>query len=223
MNPDISRVERSHREAQRTYDRISRWYDLLEGYWERKARVAALQLLSASQGERVLEIGPGPGHSLVALAAAVGISGRVCGLDLSPGMLRVTQSRIELAQLPLRPGLCRGDALRIPLADGTFDALLMSFVLELFDTPEIPQVLAECQRVLRGGGRVGVVALSKAGPHSRLRDVYEWGHALFPWLLDCRPIFVRRSLEDAGFHTCHATDASLWGLPVEAVAAEKPG
>jgi ubiquinone/menaquinone biosynthesis C-methylase UbiE len=221
MQTEISRVHRTHRQAQRTYDRISRWYDVLEGYWEQRARVAALRELNVSPGQKVLEVGPGPGHSLVALAKAAGPSGQVCGLDLSPGMLDVARNRLERARLPLPPGLCRGDAVRIPVANGVFDAVLISFVLELFDTPEIPRVLGECRRVLRAGGRISVVALSKAGPHSRMRDLYEWGHSRFPQVLDCRPILVQRSLEDAGFHTRQIAQASLWGLPVELVAAQK--
>jgi ubiquinone/menaquinone biosynthesis C-methylase UbiE len=221
MQTEISRVNRTHRQAQITYDRISRWYDLLEGYWEQRARLAALRELGVTPGERVLELGPGPGHSLVALARAAGPAGQVCGVDLSWGMLRVARSRLETTRLPAGPGLCRGDATQIPVADSVFDAMLMSFVLELFDTPEIPQVLAECRRVLRAGGRISVVALSKAGARSRMRDLYEWGHASLPDVLDCRPIFVQRSLEQAGFRTCRATRSSLWGLPVEVVAAEK--
>lgn len=222
METEISRVNRTHRQAQRTYDRISRWYDLLEGYWEQTARAAALSYLHVAPGWKIFEIGPGPGHSLVALARAAGPSGHVCGLDLSPGMLHVARSRLERAGLPLQPGLCCGDAVQIPAADAVFDAILISFVLELFDTPEIPQMLSECQRVLRAGGRISVVALSKTGPHSRMRDLYEWGHARFPQVLDCRPIFVQQALEDVGFRTCQATRISLWGLPVEVVAAEKP-
>ncbi len=223
METEISRVNRSRRQAQRTYDRISRWYDLLEGYWEEKARLAALRELAVAPGQQVLEVGPGPGHSLVALARAVGPSGRVCGLDLSPGMLRVACTRLGRAGLPVQPGLCRGDALWMPIAGAVFDAVLLSFVLELFDTPEIPRVLEQCRRVLRPGGRISVVALSKAGPDSALRRLYEWGHARLPQVLDCRPIFVQRAIEAAGFRTCTSTRASLWGLPVEVVAAEKPG
>ena len=68
----VSRVKRSREEARANYDRISRWYDLLEGYWEGKARHAGLALLSAKRGENILEIGYGTGHSLVSLANAVG-------------------------------------------------------------------------------------------------------------------------------------------------------
>jgi ubiquinone/menaquinone biosynthesis C-methylase UbiE len=222
MATEISRVNRTHRQAQRTYDQISRWYDLLEGYWEQKARAAALRHLNVAPGQQVLEIGPGPGHSLIALARAAAPSGQVCGLDLSSGMLHVARSKLGRAGLTLQPDLCCADAVQIPTASAVFDAVLMSFVLELFDTPEIPQVLSECHRVLRAGGRISVVALSKAGPHSRMRDLYEWGHVRFPQVLDCRPIFVQQSLEGAGFCTRQATRISLWGLPVEVLAAEKP-
>jgi ubiquinone/menaquinone biosynthesis C-methylase UbiE len=90
--------------------------------------------------------------------------------------------------------------------------------------PEIPEVLHECQRVLQGqGGRVCVVALSKTGESSRMRDLYEWGHEKLPRLLDCQPTFVQEALEDAGFQTVDATQISLWGLPVEIVLGRKHG
>ncbi len=218
---EIGRVMRSKQAAQATYDRISRWYDLLEGRWETRLRVLGLQKLRAQAGERVLEIGVGTGHSIAALARAVGESGRVYGFDLSPRMLGLTRERVERARLTSRVELGNGDAAYLPFEDDTFDAIFMSFVLELFDTPEIPQVLAQCCRVLRGGGRICVVSLSKEGGPSRMRDGYEWGHAHFPNLLDCRPIFVQRALEGINFQTREAIRISLWGLPVEIVLAAK--
>ena len=84
----LRRVTRSRTNARHVYDRTSRWYRFVEEPFERRARTAGLDLLSARPGERVLELGCGAGGALVALARAVGPEGRVVGLDLSPGMIR---------------------------------------------------------------------------------------------------------------------------------------
>jgi len=219
--PQISRVTRSKEEAQATYDRISRWYDLLEGIWERRSRGVGLRKLGAREGEVVLEIGFGTGHGIVALAQSVGGSGRVYGMDLSPRMVDITRARVREAGLSERVELRCGDAVQLPFEAGAFDAIFMSFTLELFDTPEIPKVLKECQRVLRGEGRVCAVSLSKTGGSDWMRRLYEWGHRKWPQLFDCRPIFVQRALEGAGFHILDATQMPMWGLAVEIILASK--
>ena len=156
-------VTRSRAVARLAYDRASRWSRVEEPF-ERRAVAAGLGLLRVQPGERVLELGCGAGGALVALARAVGGAGRVVGLDLSPGMLRLAAARLRRAGLADRAELVVADATAVPFADASFDAVFMSFTLELFDTPEIPLVLAECRRVLRPGGRIGVVSLSRAAP-----------------------------------------------------------
>ncbi len=215
---EMRRVTRTKAQAQATYDRISRWYNLLEGIWEKGARDLGLRKLDVQEGERVLEIGFGPGQDLLMLARAVGQNGRVSGVDLSPKMVRATQAKLECAGLGRRPALTRGDAQYLPFEDAKFDAIFMSFTLELFDTPDIPEVLAQCRRVLQSqGGRLCIVSLSKEGRSTWMRQLYEWGHDRFPGLLDCRPIFVRTALEAAGFEILDATPVSIFGLPVEVV------
>lgn len=69
---EIAPVRRSKAEARATYDRRSRGYERMEGRFERRARITGERQLTVSAGERVLEIGSGPGASLVAFARAVG-------------------------------------------------------------------------------------------------------------------------------------------------------
>ncbi len=221
IRQQVSRVTRSKREAQAAYDRISRWYDLLEGAWEEKPRKAGLKKLAVQEGEIALEVGAGPGHSLKNIARTVGALGKAYDLDLSPRMLALTRSRLRAAGLLERAVLHCGDAVRMPYEAAFFDAIFISFVLELFDTPEIPEVLAESRRVLRTGGRLCVVSLSKASGLDWMRRWYEWGHRRFPKFLDCRPIFVRKVVEDAGFATDEVVRTSLWGLGIEIVLARK--
>jgi ubiquinone/menaquinone biosynthesis C-methylase UbiE len=217
----ISRVTRTRSETRAAYDRLSRWYDLVAGNWEQAPRLAGLKLLDVQPGETVLEIGPGTGQTLTILAQAAGEGGRVLGLDLSPGMLAAAGAHLERTTRAGQVQFCCGDAACLPFAGETCDALFSSFTLELFDTPEIPLVLQECRRVLRPGGRLCVISLSREGPARKMVEIYEWSHARFPALVDCRPIFARQSLEDAGFRINAASQVSLWGLPVEIVVGCK--
>lgn len=220
---EISRVQRTRQEARETYDKISHWYDYLEGFWEKRLRERGLAKLKVQEGEVVLEIGFGPGHDLASMAQSVGVSGKVHGIDLSREMVAITKNRVSAAGLTDRVLLEQGDAVRLPYPNELFDSIFMSFTLELFDTPEIPKVLAECHRVLRAAGRVGVVSLSKAQGGNFMVKLYEWGHAQFPSFLDCRPIFLRRAMEAAKFEIREYIQESLFGLPVEIAVACKGG
>jgi ubiquinone/menaquinone biosynthesis C-methylase UbiE len=215
----VSRVARTKRQSKDSYNRISGWYDLLEGRWEEAFVDQGLHMLKLQDGERVLEIGPGPGKALLALARTAGGSGKVYGIDISASMLQLCRRRLERAQLLDRAELILGDGAHLPFRPGSFDALFMSFTLELFDTPEIPVVLAEGRRVLKDDGRICIVSLSKRGGCRPIVDLYEWGHRALPVLLDCRPIFVRNSLHEADLSVLSSACDSLWGLPVEIVLA----
>ena len=116
----------------------------------------------------ILELGFGTGHGLAALARAVGPTGAVFGLDLPRRWSKLAKDRLAKAGLLERCQLRRGDATALPYPPDALDAVFMSFTLELFDTPEIPSVLGECKRVLRPGGRIVVVGMSKDGPGERL-------------------------------------------------------
>ena len=215
----ISRVTRSKSEAARNYNRLSRWYDTLSGSSEKKYRDLGLQLLDAQPGEHILEIGYGTGQCLVALAKAVGPGGKVCGIDISEGMHSVATKRLQQAKVEGWVDLRVGDAAQLPFEPGSFDAVFMSFTLELFDTPEIPLVLAQCRQVLRPGGRIGLVVMVLPERPGLAVRIYEWFHTRWPVAVDCRPILARQALQDTGFFIEKADRLSMWGLPVDVILA----
>ena len=217
----VLRVFQTKAEIKAYYDKIARVYDLLAERTEQPMREKGLARLAARPGEHVLEIGFGTGHCLVELAGAVGPSGTVHGIDISDAMLSRSRELLVNKGLAERVELQCGDAAHMPYADGALDGVFTSFTLELFDTPEIPDVLAEIRRVLKAGGRLAVVALSREGKPSLTRKVFEWTHEHFPNLMDCRPIYVRRAVEAAAFDVRTAEVDHMW-VPVEIVLAVKP-
>jgi ubiquinone/menaquinone biosynthesis C-methylase UbiE len=216
----LLRVFRSRVQTKAYYNKISQFYDLLSDCSEAPMRKAGLDLLKASDGEKVLEIGFGTGHMLAALARAVGPQGKTFGIDLSDKMLQLAKKHLTQLGLLDRCRLRCGDAALLPYSPDTMDAIFMSFTLELFDTPEIPDVLGQCMRVLQPGGRIVVVGMSKEGTREPLVRFYEWTHKHFPKFVDCRPIYVREALEEAGFQIKKALVRHMW-LPVEIVLGLK--
>jgi arsenite methyltransferase len=113
---------------------------------QRRAIRAALSL---QPGERVLDIGSGPGYLAAEMAAEVGPNGRVHGIDPSEAMLVSARRR----EAPVEYGT--GDALALPFPDEHFDVAVCVQVYEYVE--DIAAALAEARRVLRTGGRLLVL------------------------------------------------------------------
>ncbi len=219
MKTTISPVTRGQNEARNNYNRLSHWYDWLASS-ETKYRQLGVQALNVQPGERVLEIGFGTGQCLLEIARQVGSGGLVCGIDLSDGMAAVAYERLSQADLTGWVSLILGDALQTPFVGAYFEAIFLSFTLELFDTPEIPRVLRQCRRILRPGGRLVVVALVKTEQPNFAERAYEWFHAKMPVLVDCRPIQAQAVLQEAGFEIDEMIAEKMWGLPVEIIVGK---
>ncbi|HET9733389.1 MAG TPA: methyltransferase domain-containing protein [Acidimicrobiales bacterium] len=180
---------------QRTADRLEAMYTT--GDAERRRRLARSHL-GAGPGERVLDVGCGPGFFCAELSEEVGTTGGVVGVDPSPAMLELATRRCgHLGNVELRAG----DACSVPVDDGTFDAALSVQVLEYVE--DIRKALAELRRALRPGGRVALwdVDWSTASWHSedpaRMARVLEaWDEHLYD---PCLPRTLGPALVTAGF------------------------
>ena len=115
----------------------------------RRRRGLVLAALAARPGERILDVGCGPGFYVAELLDAVGAEGSVVGVDSSAPMLAIAGRRVEGRE---NAELLEGEATALPVADGDFDAAVSVQVFEYID--EIPAALAEIRRALRPGGRI---------------------------------------------------------------------
>lgn len=135
----------------RRYDRTAR---LLRPLYR---RIAADIAKGTPHGARVLDLGTGPGHLLVAL-------GRrrpdldLTGVDLSADMIDVATRRV--AEFGDRARAVTGDVGALPFPDRSFDLVVTS--LSLHHWPDVPAAAAEIARVLRPDGHVGVYDFRRA-------------------------------------------------------------
>ncbi|GAB2613728.1 demethylmenaquinone methyltransferase [Paractinoplanes abujensis] len=146
-------LDKQPHEVAEMFDGVAERYDLTNTVlafgqdrgWRRATRAA----LALRPGERVLDVGAGTGISTEEL----GRSGAFAvGADLSTGMLRA--GRRVRAEVPL----VAGDALKLPFADETFDAVTISFALR--NVVEVEGALRELARVTRPGGRLVICEFS---------------------------------------------------------------
>lgn len=192
-----------------------------QGVFTRKYAEMALQRQSIVEGGTVLEIGFGTGYCLKLIAELVGQTGRVYGIDISSGMIEIAKRKLEKAGLVNRVELCCGDAVYLPFNDNTFDVVFISFTLEVFDTPEIPKVLEQIKKVLKPGGKLGVVSISKVNGEPVFLRFYEWIHNKWPKYFGSRLIYAEQALLDAEYHIESKEKVKIFRLPAEIIVAVK--
>ncbi len=220
---EILRVPVRSEDIKKSYGVMSRFYALAEGIFEKGLRRKGLHLLSVTPSEVVLEVGVGTGYSLKEIANFVGEKGKAHGIDVTPQMLELTRKRLKKAGFMDRVELYEGDARRMPYQNDKFDAVYMASTLELFDTPDIPVVLREVKRVLKPSGRLGVASLTKEGREGSLFiRFYEWLHQKVPKYANCRPIYVEKLLEDAGYQITKTEEFVLLKIVPWRIVVAKP-
>jgi demethylmenaquinone methyltransferase/2-methoxy-6-polyprenyl-1,4-benzoquinol methylase len=113
----------------------------------------AIDRLFAHAGQRVLDLGCGPGVNFPALAGAVGPGGRVVGVDASGGMVR--RARTEAASVDGACSVVRADAGTLPVPDAAFDRAFSTLAVSAI--PDGRAAVGEVARALRPGGRFVVL------------------------------------------------------------------
>lgn len=162
-----------------TYDFVA-WL-VSRGQWKAWGQTSLPHL----QGERVLELGHGPGHLLVTMAEE-GLSS--IGLDPSSSMARLASQRIQKADVAVP--LVRARAQALPFRKDSFESIVATFPTSFIVHP---QTLSEARRVLVPEGRLVVALATRFEAEDLMSRALAWvyratgqgqpsSHTLIPWL-----------------------------------------
>ncbi len=173
-------------------ERYDRTNDVLSLGQDRLWRRAVEQAVDARPGERVLDLAAGTGTSSVPFAAAGAF---VVPCDFSLGMLREARRR-----RPMLPFVA-GDAMQLPFADDSFDAVTMSFGLRNVSGPGV--ALREMLRVTRPGGRLVLCEFSHP-TWAPFRRVY------LEYLMRAIPAIARRVASNPEAYVYLAESIPAW-------------
>jgi arsenite methyltransferase len=165
-------------------------------------RQETLRVLALRTGERVLDIGSGPGLLAFEMGSAVGASGAVRGIDISESMVAMAKARC--ASQPW-VSFETADATRLPFPDAAFDVAVSTQVYEYVG--DVAKALAELRRVLRRGGRALIIDTDWDSLVWHSTDQGRMARILTAWqehLVDPHlPRTLSMKLRQAGFTVTH--------------------
>src|SRR6201985_2703908 len=149
---------------EKAYARWAPVYDLVFGAVFDKGRQAAIAAAERIGG-RILEVGVGTGISLPDYSR----KNRICGIDISEGMLMKAQGGVAGVKRPHVEGVWVMDAEHLTFPDASFDVVVAQYVITTVPNPEA--TLTEFARVLKPGGEI--VLVSRVGAEAGLRRALE--------------------------------------------------
>lgn len=206
-------------EVREAYRKTASTYDIWSRLTESKARQRCLEVADIKNGESVLEVAVGTG-ALFEKILRLNPTGRNEGIDLTEEMLSRARARAK------RTGVSGyvlkiGDAYDLDYPDNCFDVVLNNYMFDLIPEKDFVVILGEFRRVLRKGGRIVLVNMTKG---SRWFNAsWEWIYDIRPSLLGgCRGIELKPYLEQEGFKKIRREYVSQMLFPSEVIYGVKP-
>ena len=155
-------AESKQRKVHAVFEDIAPKYDFMNSvisFRRHKAwRKFTMRKMNVQPGQSALDLCCGTCDWTIALAKASG-GGKTVGLDFSRNMLDVGQAKIDKEGLSDRISLVQGNAMSLPFEDDSFDFVTIGFGLR--NVPDYEQVLREMRRVVKPGGKVVCLEMSK--------------------------------------------------------------
>jgi ubiquinone/menaquinone biosynthesis C-methylase UbiE len=201
------------------YTKTAPIYDLWGSLTETKARQRSLALAQIQDGMSILEVAIGTGLTFQEILKS-NPSGQNIGVDLTPAMLDKAKARIVKLGMN-NYQIAVGDAYDLKFANAQFDLLVNNYMFDLLPEKDFVAVLKEFKRVLKPGGMLVLVNMTK-GEHFYER-FWETVYRINPrWLGGCRGVLLSGALKEAGFTNITREAISQFGFPSEIISARIP-
>ena len=196
------------------YSQMAPVYDIWGSLTETKARQRAISLANIKNGEAVLEVAVGTGLTFQEILQA-NPDGENIGIDLTPAMLEKAKSKA------LKSGannfkLVIGDAYHLQFPDAHFDLLMNNYMFDLLPEEDFLTVLKEFKRVLKPGGRLVLINMTRSDRQKFWEGVYRFNPSL---LGGCRGVLLTDYLLKVGFTQITRELVSQLGFQSEVISA----
>lgn len=194
-------VERSSHSGRisELYSKLAWMYDFFTDH-EPSHHRAAVQMAEIKQTDSVLEVACGTGRATVEIAKRISAGQLFHAVDLTEAMMSRAKQRLVKHRLLDRVDFRIADARKLSFPDATFDVVYNAYMFDLIDISEFSVILSEFRRVLKPGGRLVLVNMSK---NKNTKTLYEWLYekSLLNFASgSCRPVLLKSFLEEAGFN-----------------------
>ena len=211
----------SRSDIEAVYDRVGAWQDT-QAFYEAPAFDVLVARGGFGDARSVVEVGCGTGTLAERLLQShCPPPARYVGYDLSGTMVRLARARLGAFGARATVHETNG-GLTFDAADGTYDRVVATYLLDLLSRENARTFLGEAHRLLREHGRLCLAGLT-------------WGRALMPWCVSglwnalhrirpawvggCRPLRQRALLDETRWAVRAHSVVTAWGVPSEVLVA----
>lgn len=212
-------------QARKFYDRFGKKQDT-QDFYEDAALDDLVTHADFEHAEHVFELGCGTGRFASRLLTQhLSPTAIYFGIDLSQTMISIAEPRV--AKFGARAKVVQTEgSMKFPLADGSVDRVISTYVFDLLSDKDMQQAIAEAYRVLVPGGTLGLVSLTHGNTLLSRLVSGVWSVLCYlyaPVVGGCRPIQLNPLLNLDAWSIQYQNKVKQFGVTSEILLAEKKG
>ena len=217
-NSELLEAKVPQEDVGKLYDRTAWFYDIWASLTESKAQKRAIEIAEVQNKTTILDVAVGTGR-LFRKIVKQNPDGKNYGIDISEGML--AKAKMKLSKLGNQIySLEIGSAFDIRMDDGSVDILFNNYMFDLISFDQMDNVINEFARVLKPGGKLVLVNMTKAEQFGA--GLYEKIYRISPPLMGgCRGVQMFNLLTEHGFKLITREYVQQMLFPSEIILATK--